>query len=136
MWFSKIKHLDASFRQKPIILLVDDDIQEVTMMRSNLEHEGYQVEFATDGISGKQKAWDVHPDLIIADIFMPGVNGFSMMEAIQERTEMVKIPVIFLSGKASADILPKFDSSARKYALMKKPVFLPELNQLIRQFLS
>jgi CheY-like chemotaxis protein len=121
---------------KPLILLVDDDIQMVVMLRSNLETEGYRVEFATDGITGKQKAWDLKPDLIISDIFMPGVNGLAMMESINEHPELSAVPVIFLSGDAQGNILPPIQGLTRRYALMKKPIFLPELNELVRKFLS
>ena len=134
MWFSKPQ--SGVTHQKALILLVDDDIQIIAMLRSNLEAEGYRVEFATDGLTGKQMAWDLKPDLIISDIFMPGVDGLAMMESIKARPEMAAIPIIFLSGDAQGNILPEIIGSSPRYALMKKPIFLPELNQLVRRFLS
>ena len=130
MWFNK-----HGFRNSPLILVVDDDIQMINMIRSNLEAEGYRIEFATDGLTGKQKAWELKPDLIIADIFMPGVDGLSMLDNIRKEPEMQKIPVIFLSGKAQENIKPE-PNPLNRYALLKKPVFLPELNQLIHSFLK
>ena len=130
MWFQKAK------TKKPLILVVDDEIQYVALLRSNLEHEGYRVEFATDGLTGKQKAWDLQPDLIISDVFMPGVDGLTMMESINERPEMNKVPMILLSGRARENFMPQAKDPSMKYALLKKPVFLPELNQLVRKFLS
>ena len=122
--------------QRFLILIVDDDIHMVSMLRSNLESEGYRVESATDGVTGKLKACELKPDLIVADVLMPGVDGFSMMESINARPEMKDVPIIFLSGKATASMVPPADDLSRKYALMKKPIFLPELNQLVKRFLS
>jgi CheY-like chemotaxis protein len=122
--------------QKFLILIVDDDVHMLNMLCSNLETEGYRIESATDGLTGKLKAYEIKPDLIVADIVMPGVDGFSMMESINERPELKNIPIIFLSGKASASMIPAATDTQHKYALLKKPIFLPEFNHLIRRFLS
>jgi CheY-like chemotaxis protein len=134
MWFFNKSKLQP--KKPPLILLVDDEIQYVAMLRSNLEHEGYRIEFATDGLTGKQMAWDLKPDLIISDVFMPGVDGVTMMESINERQDMGKIPIILLSGQAIENFVPSPKDPTMKYALLKKPVFLPELNTLIKKFLS
>ncbi len=130
MWLSGAK------AKKPLILVVDDEIQYIALLRSNFENEGYRVEFATDGLTGKQKAWDLRPDLIISDVFMPGLDGLSMMELITEHPEMSKVPMILLSGRALENFVPTPKDPAMKYALLKKPIFLPELNQLVQKFLS
>lgn len=136
MWFSKSLKPSPK-KQKPLILLVDDEIQNIALLRSNFENEGYRVEFATDGVSGGKMALDLQPDLIVSDVFMPGVDGLSMIEGIKEQpTPMVKVPVIFLSGRAVENFLPKSKDPEVKFALLKKPVFLPELNDLVRKFLS
>ena len=133
MWFQGAK---SSPKKKPLILVVDDEIQYVALLRSNLEHEGYRVEFATDGLTGKQKAWELLPDLIISDVFMPGIDGLTMMESINEHPKMSKTPIILLSGRAMENFVPKPKDPTTKYALLKKPIFLPELNELVQKFLS
>ncbi len=122
--------------QKFLILIVDDDVHMVAMLHSNLEAEGYRVVSATDGMTGKLTAFEQKPDLILADVIMPGVDGFSMMTAINARPELKDVPIIFLSGQAKASMVPPSGDLSRKYALLKKPIFLPELNHLIKQFLS
>jgi CheY-like chemotaxis protein len=122
--------------KKPLILIVDDEIQIVSLLRSDLNEEGFDVVSATDTLTAKQMAWDLHPDLLVVDIFMPGIDGLAMMEAIHERPEMKHTPVIFISGHATESFKPDIKQSTLRYALIKKPLYLPEFNQLVRQFLS
>jgi two-component system aerobic respiration control protein ArcA len=122
--------------KKSLILVVDDEIQMAMMLRANLEAEGYGVALATDALTGQKMALELYPDLILTDIYMPGLDGLSMMESLVKHPEMKKVPVIFVSGKATDTYVPKPDDPSTRYALLKKPLFLPELNQLIRQFLS
>jgi CheY-like chemotaxis protein len=127
--------IDPSIRKKPLILLVDDDMHMVALLRSNLEAEGYTVEFASDGEAGREMAWKIRPNLIISDVCMPGEDGITMMEAIQQRPGMEAVPIILLSGKASENYIAPKEQGVR-YALLKKPVFIPDLNELIRSFLT
>ena len=135
MLFAKPQPDPIKPRSKALILVVDDDIQMVVMMRSNLETEGYRVEFATDGITGKQKALGAEAGFNYFGYFHARVNGLAMMESINEASGIER-PIIFLSGDAQENIIPPTSTLARRYALMKKPIFLPELNQLVRTFLS
>jgi CheY-like chemotaxis protein len=126
----------AEQKKDPLVLLVDDDIQIVAMLRSDLESEGFRVAFATDGINGQKMALTLQPDLIISDVFMPGMDGLSMIEAIYDRPDMRKVPVIFLSGHAKDNYAPKPKNPAMRFVLVKKPVFLPEFNNLVHMLLS
>ena len=124
-------------QEKQLILIIDDDVQNVTMLRANLENEGYRVDIATDGATGGQKAAQLKPHLIITDVFMPDVDGLSMIEDIREKyLDLAHVPVIFMSGRAMENFLPETDDPSLKLALMRKPIFLPELNTLVRKFLA
>jgi len=125
-----------SWAEKYLILVIDDDIQMVTMVCTALQTEGYRTDFATNAMSAKEKAWAIKPDLIVTDIMMPGVNGLAMMEQITQHPDLAQIPTIFLSGSASSNAVPDASDPTQRYALLKKPVFLPELNQLVRRFLT
>jgi CheY-like chemotaxis protein len=136
MWFSKIKQIVADSKKKqPFILVVDDDFTNLRMLRDNLEAEGYLVETAMDGMVGRQMAVERRPDLIISDIYMPGQDGLSMMESLS-KVPGFKTPIILMSGRAQENYLAKVNDSNQRYALLKKPLILRELNQLIKSFLA
>jgi twitching motility two-component system response regulator PilH len=59
-----------------LILIVDDSPTEVFQMRRMLENHGFETDSAADGAEGIRKAREIHPDLILMDIVMPGVDGF------------------------------------------------------------
>ena len=121
---------------KPIVLVVDDDINFVTMLRTNLRTEGYEVVSATDALTAQRMASDLRPSLIVTDILMPGIDGMAMMESIHAKPELRHIPVIFLSGQAKENFEKEDAKSGLRYALLKKPLFLPEFNQLVRKYLK
>ncbi len=85
--------------RKPNILIVDDNHDDIKLMESILSNEGYKVFDADNGNDGIEKAIETKPDLIILDLIMPEVNGFEVLEELQNRPETKKIPVIVCSMK-------------------------------------
>jgi two-component system chemotaxis response regulator CheY len=87
--------------RKRSILLVDDDEPLRSVMHAVLSSR-YRVTLAVDGLDGLEKAnADPRPDLIVADIIMPRLDGISMVRRIRENEAMRRVPVIFLSGQMS-----------------------------------
>jgi DNA-binding response OmpR family regulator len=86
---------------KSRILVVEDEKHIAEGIRLNLSLLGYDVRIATDGVSALQqwKAW--RPDLIVLDIMLPGIDGFSVLQSI--RLEDEKLPILILSAKAGPD---------------------------------
>jgi two-component system alkaline phosphatase synthesis response regulator PhoP len=83
------------------ILVVDDEAMLVNMITMRLEANGYDVSGATDGLEGLSKAGLIRPDLIILDINMPGMDGYTMLKEIRRNDQMKDTQVIMLtaSGK-------------------------------------
>ena len=77
------------------ILVVDDDLQILDMLRCTLEEEGYSVDVAADGRSGLNLLIEHKPDLVLLDIRMPDLNGYEVLELIRKKSE---VPVIMLTG--------------------------------------
>ena len=82
-----------------LILIVDDSPTEVFQLRRLLENHGFKTEAAADGAEGIRKAREIHPDLILMDIVMPGVDGFRATRALANDPATRKIPVIMVSSK-------------------------------------
>jgi CheY-like chemotaxis protein len=97
--------MNRSSRSRPpsrkSILLVDDDEEMRESIYDLLSHE-YRLTLAVDGIDGHQKAnVSPRPDLIIADIAMPRLDGITMVRRIQENEALRRVPVIFFTGRMS-----------------------------------
>jgi len=80
------------------ILVIEDDKLLANLLKKKLEKEGYEVLVAFRGDTGLSQVKKVMPDLILLDIIMPAMNGFEVMEKIQEDQELTKIPIIIVSN--------------------------------------
>ncbi len=83
--------------EKKRILVIEDEEHIADGIRLNLTIQGYEVVIAPDGIDGLEKWRNWHPDLIILDIMLPMIDGFSILKTIRQEDE--KIPVLILSAR-------------------------------------
>ena len=84
-----------------LILIVDDSPTEVFQMRKALEQAGFRIEAAADGAEAIRKAREMHPDLILMDIVMPGMDGFRATRTLSNAPETRSIPVIMVTSTAT-----------------------------------
>jgi excisionase family DNA binding protein len=89
-------------QQGPLVLIVDDDDRVREYVRVNLEMEGYAVREARSAEEGLAVLAEVSPDLILLDVMMPEVDGWEMLQRVQERHGVGAVPVIMFSGKVDA----------------------------------
>ena len=82
------------------ILIVDDDPDIVQFVRMNLELEGYEVETATGGREGLERAFAHVPDLVLLDIMMPELDGIEVLNRLQVSPASSNVAVILLTAKA------------------------------------
>jgi excisionase family DNA binding protein len=83
----------------PTVLIVDDDEKLREYVRVNLEMEGYTVREAGSAEEGLGVLDEATPDLVLLDVMMPEVDGWEMLQRVQERHGIGTIPVIMFSGK-------------------------------------
>ena len=83
--------------EKKRILVIEDEIHIADGIRLNLTLQGYEVAVAHDGIEGIETWRSWHPDLIVLDIMLPMIDGFSILKTIRQEDE--KIPVLILSAR-------------------------------------
>jgi len=79
------------------ILVVDDDPDARAICGSLLSHFGYDVILADDGIEGVDLAHREEPELILMDIMMPGVSGFTAVDVLRRSVRTREIPVVAMS---------------------------------------
>ncbi|MGL4499057.1 MAG: response regulator transcription factor [Planktothrix sp.] len=114
---------DRNGEQKRL-MLVDDDPNLILLVRDYLEFRGYDVVTAENGVIALQILDDELPDLMICDIMMPEMDGYSLVKKIREDPRTVRIPVLFLSAKGqSQDKVKGLNTGADVYIV--KP-FEPE----------
>ena len=87
----------------PLVLLVDDEQAIRTICRVNLEGDGLAVTEAQDGVEALEEVKRRRPSLVLLDVMMPGVDGWSVAERLAADDETRDIPVVFLSARAAQE---------------------------------
>ncbi len=104
--------------QRPLVLAIDDDPESIEVIQGYLSRDGFQVYAAFSGREGLLRARELKPSVITLDIFMPGMDGWGVLESLKADPELKNIPVIILS-MAEHGSIPK-DLGA--FASLNKPV--------------
>jgi CheY-like chemotaxis protein len=116
------------------ILIVDDEPDVLTYLKTFLEDQGFRVSCAQDVPCALEKMAEEQPDLICLDIMMPVKSGISLYEHLRREESLQDIPVIIISGMSielMANFLQEREStgtSLKRYRFLNKPV---DLNQFI-----
>jgi two-component system KDP operon response regulator KdpE len=87
-------------RERHRILVVDDEPRMIRFIRLNLEHDGFEVAEAADGLAALKQVRDVLPDLVLLDVAMPELDGFETLRLLRE---ISSIPVIMLTARGEED---------------------------------
>ena len=108
------------------ILVVDDSPTERHVLNDMLTRAGYEVVACDNGDDAIAKAKQIHPDLILMDVVMPGLNGFQATRAISRDAETRNIPIVLCTSKSGeTDKIWGMRQGARDYLV--KPVDQAEL---------
>ncbi|PIR76597.1 MAG: response regulator [Candidatus Magasanikbacteria bacterium CG10_big_fil_rev_8_21_14_0_10_42_10] len=100
------------------ILLVEDDTFLANIYKTKFEMEGFKVSVAEDGEAGYEAAGKIKPDLILLDILLPKMDGFSVLKKLKETDSVKEIPVILLTNLGQKDDVEKgLESGAVDYLI-------------------
>jgi CheY-like chemotaxis protein len=119
----------------PRILYVEDNDDNVAMLKDRLEIEGFEVLVATDGISGVECARRQQPDLVLLDLDLPDIDGWEATRRIRGDASTRTIPVIALSAHAMPEHQAKATLAGCDH-YETKPVDFARLVVAIRELLS
>ena len=116
------------------ILIVDDEVQLVEMVKMRLEAAGYEVISAYDGQDGFDKAKKNKPDLIILDLMLPKMDGYKICGLLKNDARYSKIPIIMFTARVQEeDVRLGKDLGAEEY--VTKPfdpkILLSKIKELI-----
>jgi DNA-binding response OmpR family regulator len=112
------------------ILLVEDDDDLRHMFADALRFAGFDVTQAPDGLAALHILENGHPDLIVLDLVLPGIDGLSIRDEILAHTETRRIPIVIVTGSAEA-----FGRRIRNDCVLHKPVMPDKLVRTVRNCL-
>ena len=116
---------------KKKILIIEDEESIATIIKFNLEKEGFEADIAMDGRSGIEKGLSGKPDLILLDLMLPDIDGYEVCRRIREHS---LVPIIIVSAKEDeSDKVTALESGADGY--VTKPFGIRELIARIRAML-
>jgi two-component system alkaline phosphatase synthesis response regulator PhoP len=117
------------------ILVVEDDVMLLEMIKIQLGEMGYDAFTAENGKDGLFKAIQEKPDLIIADIMMPELDGNEMIKLIRQDQRLAKTPIVVVSALGrETDVSTSLQAGANDYII--KPFFAADLEKLLKKHLT
>lgn len=117
------------------ILVIEDNEQNRILMREILEYKGYRVLEASDGVEGLGIAMEHTPDLIMMDLQMPLMDGFTVMRELRNNPELRNIKIIAVTSLAmKGDREKALEAGFDEY--VTKPIDTRKLPELVRKVLS
>lgn len=117
------------------ILIIEDELELVSLMRSRLKDHNYEVISAFNGLEGIDLARQEMPDLIILDVMMPKLDGYNVCRMLKFDEKYKKIPIIILTARGSEQDR-NIARQIRADAFLTKPFRSEILLQEIKKFLD
>ena len=106
------------------VLLVEDEETLAMIIKDTLEGQDFLIHIAADGEEGLRRFFDLRPDVLVADVMMPRMDGFEMVRRIRQTDK--RTPVLFLTARSAInDVVEGFELGANDY--LKKPFGMQEL---------
>lgn len=119
---------------KPKILIVEDETAVITLLRYNLEHQGFEVDAVSDGEEALIAVEENPPDLVLLDWMLPQLSGIEVCRQLRRRPNTKQLPIILLTARGEeADTVRGLDSGADDY--ITKPFSPAELTARVHALL-
>jgi two-component system chemotaxis sensor kinase CheA len=122
-------------KQAPTVLVVDDSLTTRTLEKSILEAHGYTVAIATDGVEALTRLRDMPVDLVITDIQMPRMDGFTLLEQMKKDPRLARLPVIVVTSQGKREDQERGLALGADAYIVKRKFDHEELLGTIRQIL-
>jgi CheY-like chemotaxis protein len=122
--------------RRPLVLVIEDDRESRRLYAEELQHAGYSVSEAHNGLQAIEKAAELEPDVIVTDLGLPGIDGYELCRRLHRDERLGRIPIVAITGRyfSEADV-----ARARRegcQAVLIKPFEGDELLAEIRKVLN
>lgn len=122
-----------NIKEKPVVLLIEDEKTLSSIIVDTLEGEGFSTLQAFDGQEGLRLFFDKQPDILVADVMMPKMDGFEMVRCIRVIDKTT--PILFLTARSAIDdLISGFELGANDY--LRKPFKMQELIIRVKALLN
>ncbi|MDJ0387185.1 phosphate regulon transcriptional regulator PhoB [Roseomonas sp. E05] len=119
---------------RPTILVVEDEAPLLTLLRYNLEKQGFQVDEAADGQEALMRVAEAPPDLVLLDWMLPALSGLEVCRQLRRRPDTRSMPIIMVTARTEdQDAVRALDTGADDY--IAKPFVMEALLARIRALL-
>lgn len=119
---------------KKRILLVEGDHDLTQLMKLGFEKEGFEVDTASNGLMGLNKARDEMPGLIIMDVMVPTLDGYHVCRFLKFDQKYMHIPIVMIVGKAQeSEAQTSIEAGANEY--IYKPIDINKLIAMVRHYI-
>jgi len=102
---AQLQPCEAGTDRQQSILIVDDDQAQVEVLSHRLQKQGFSTYLAFEGRIGIRKAHEHRPDLVLLDLRLPDLDGFTVCEELVDSPETCDIPIIIVSGTDRPDVV-------------------------------
>ncbi|BAY17801.1 response regulator receiver modulated diguanylate cyclase [Nostoc sp. HK-01] len=123
------------YKNQSLVLIVDDEPFIRTQLRLALERDGYQIAEARDGLEALILFQQLHPQIVLMDAIMPGMDGFECCIKLQSLDQGKYTPVLMITGLEDQESVDQaFDAGAIDY--VTKPIHWPVLRQRVKRLIQ
>ena len=116
------------------VLVVDDEIDLLDIVRIWLTENGYKTILAENGVDALEKLKEGLPNLILLDIAMPGMDGFELLQRIRRNPNTAQMPVVMLTARGDTSAIME-SQRLRATDYLTKPVELHDLISTIQRYI-
>src|SRR5215204_2057615 len=111
---------------RPTILVVEDEVPLLTLLRYNLENQGFRVHEASDGEEALLRVAEGRPDLVLLDWMLPALSGIEVCRRLRRRPDTRDLPIIMVTARTEdQDAVRALDTGADDY--ISKPFIMDSL---------
>jgi CheY-like chemotaxis protein len=122
--------------RRPLVLIIEDDQASRRLYASELQHAGFNVAEAHNGLQAVEKAAQLIPDAIVTDLGLPGIDGYELCRRLHRDDRLNRIPIVAITGRyfSPADIARAHREGC--HAVLIKPFVGEELIAEVRRALD
>ena len=123
-------------KDKKIILVIEDDEAIGSMYKNKFESDGFMVLNAATGVEGLEIAKKEKPDLIMLDIILPQMDGFTVLEKLKKEKNLKKIPVVMLTNLGTEEDKAKGEKLGAVDYLVKAGLTPAQISKKIKTYIK
>ena len=120
----------------PTIVMIEDDAGIADMYRRQLAIDGYRVLVAADGVSGLELVCSTRPNLVLLDVLLPEMEGFTVLQHIREDPALASVRVVVLSNYGEPDMMRRGMAAGAIDYLIKSSTTPVQLSARVRRWLG